>query len=251
MLIDTTFDFWQSCPRRGDPDSRCHGLRRWHQVLWGRNLPDGRAISLEDRHPDGYLELRVDHLSMKLTSDSVVPTYKLYQRAKSQGIRDGIAPARLDEFESLSGTIGGITLFPGYRVDAANTINMSRGRDPIICDRMDLTLECIRLHYLGEPSPLAETLRRYPEFFALFGTFEDYVEHFLFQDLVEADRVVTFLPLDFSQPGLPQNPEEFQVFMGRSMAFVQNRNARIAALELSVPEDTQVRPCGDRPCGLA
>src|SRR5687768_14988567 len=127
MVIDTTFDFWQSCPRGGDPDRRCHALRLCHRILWGRALPDGRPISLVDRHPDGYLELQFDNVSLKLTSDSVVPTYKRYQRAEAQRIREGIAPERLDEFEAISGTIGGITLFPGYRVGTANTINMKRG----------------------------------------------------------------------------------------------------------------------------
>ena len=40
-----------------------------------------------------------------------------------------------------------------------------------IADPFDLTLECIRRHYLGETSPLAETLRRYEQFFALFEDF--------------------------------------------------------------------------------
>lgn len=250
MEIDTTFDFWQSCPRRGDPDQRCHALRLCHQILWGRALPDGRAVSLVDRHPEGYLELQVENFSLKLTSDSVIPTYKRYKRAEELRIREGIAPERLDEFETIAGTIGGITLFPGYRVGAANTINMQRGCDPYVRDRMDLTLECIRLHYLGEPSPLAETLARYPEFFSLFGDFDGYVEHFLFQDLVQGGRVATFLPLNLSQSGLPQSPAEYEMFMDRSIAFVQGRNARIAALQLSVPDDARVVACGERSCAL-
>lgn len=218
--------------------------------MWGRALPDGRPISLLDRHPDGYLELHFGNLSLKLTSDSVVPTYKLWKRAEVLRIREGIAPERLDEFEAIAGTIGGITLFPGYQVGTATTINMQRGRDPYISDRMDLTLECIRLHYLGEPSPLAETLARYPEFFSLFGDFGGYVEHFLFQDLVQGGRVATFLPLDLAGSGLPKSPAEYQVFMDRSIAFVQGRNARIAALELSVRDDAHVIACGKRPCAL-
>jgi hypothetical protein len=251
VVIDTAFDFWQSCPRGGDPDQRCHALRLCHQIVWGRALPNGRSISLVDRHPDGYLELQFDGLALKLTSDSVVPTYKRYKRAEAQRIREGIAPERLDQFEVISGTIGAITLFPGYRVGTANTLNMHRGRDPYVCDRMDLTLECIRLHYLKRPNPLAKTLELYPEFFALFGDFDGYVEHFLFQDLVKGGRVATFLPLDLSRAGLPQGPAEYEMFMDRSIAFVQGRNARIAALQLSVRDDVAVIACGDRPCALS
>lgn len=231
-MIDTTYDFWHSYPRGGDPDRYCHLLRKYHQVLWGRALPDGRQISLVDRYPDGYLELQGDGLSLKLTSDSVIPTYKLWKRAKAKGIREGIDPQRLDQFESLAGTIGGITLFPGYKVGSANTINMQRGSNSLVGDRMDLTLECIRLHYLGAPSPLAQTLDLYPEFFALFRDFEGYVEHFLFQDLVKDGRVLTFLPMDFSKPGMPQGPSEYKDYMESTTAFVQGRNTRIAALRL-------------------
>ena len=250
MTLDTTYDFWQSCPRGGDPDSRCHALRKYHQVLWGRPLPDGRMISLVDIYPDGYLELQVDGLSLKLTSDSVIPTYKLWKRAKDKRIREGIDPQRLDAFETLSGTIGGITLFPGYTVNGAGTINMQRGRSSAIGDRMDLTLECIRLHYLGEDSPLAKTLALYPEFFDLFGGFEGYVEHFLFLDLIKDGRVQTFLPLDFSRPGMPQDSNEYKQFMENTTAFVQSRNARIAALQLSIPADTNVKACGSRCCAI-
>ena len=225
-------------------------MRLCHQTIWGRALPDGRPISLVDRHPRGYLELQVDDSSLKLTSDSVVPTYERYKRAEAQRIREGIASERLDKFAAISGTIGGITLFPGYRVGTANTINMQRGCDRAVCDRMDLTLECIRLHYVGKPSPLAETLALYPEFFSLFGDFDGYVEHFLFQDLIRGGRVATFLPLDFSQSGMPQGPAEYERFMDRSIAFVLGRNARIAALQLSVRDDANVIACGERPCAL-
>ena len=44
-----------------------------------------------------------------------------------------------------------------------------------IRDRFDLTLECIRRHYLDEPSPLSATLARYADFFGLFGDFAGYV----------------------------------------------------------------------------
>jgi hypothetical protein len=40
-----------------------------------------------------------------------------------------------------------------------------------------LTLECIRRHYLDEPSPLSDTLARYADFFGLFGDFAGYVRN--------------------------------------------------------------------------
>lgn len=75
-------------------------------------------------------------------------------------------------------------VFPANRVGRKMTINGARGFHPRIKDRFDLTLECIRLHYLGESSPLGDTLTRYADFFGLFGDFTNYVDFFYLHDLV-------------------------------------------------------------------
>jgi hypothetical protein len=110
-------------------------------------------------------------------------------------------------FRTVGYTIGGMMVFPGNKVDGKQTINGARGFTRKIADRMDLTLECIRRHYLGEPSPLGETLQRYADFFALFGTFPGYVEFFLLQDLVTNDYadIRFFMPFDdFMTPSIPK-----------------------------------------------
>ena len=56
-----------------------------------------------------------------------------------------------------------------------------------ICDRWDLPLECIRLFYLKQESPLTKTLNNYSSFFELYNDFEDYVKFFLMEDLVSND----------------------------------------------------------------
>ena len=72
-----------------------------------------------------------------------------------------------------------------------------------IAARFDLTLECIRRHYLSRKSPLSDVLTRYADFFNLFGTCGGYVQHFLLQDLVRNDWSVKFsLPCE-SSGGLP------------------------------------------------
>lgn len=43
------------------------------------------------------------------------------------------------------------------------TINGARGCHPLIKDRFDLTLECIRRHYLCDTSPLSAVLDRYAD----------------------------------------------------------------------------------------
>ena len=41
-----------------------------------------------------------------------------------------------------------------------------------ICDRWDLTLECIRRFYAGEPTPLDSALKKSRVFFELFVDFK-------------------------------------------------------------------------------
>jgi hypothetical protein len=134
----------------------------------------------------------------------------------------------LDVFQALGSTIGARILFPGNRVDRKPTINVARGFNAQIVDRFDLTLECIRLHYLGQASPLAATLDRYADFFDLFDSFKGYVDFFLLGDLVQNGQVKFYLPFDggFGQP-LPNTVDEYNEYMANTMELVAARNRRI------------------------
>ena len=108
------------------------------------------------------------------------------------------------------------------------TINGSRGLNKYIKDRFDLTLECIRRYYLGEDSPLVETLDRYSEFFNLFVNFENYLSFFLLQDIANNDSVNFFLPFDnFERSPLPNNVSEYEIYKNNVSNFVRQRNKRI------------------------
>ena len=129
-----------------------------------------------------------------LTSDAVVPSFT--REVRLVDIVKQIPREELDEFNRIGYTIGGMMLFPGNRVGRKMTINGARGFHPRIKDRFDLTVECIRRHYVGEPSPLSDTLARYADFFGLFGDFRGYVDFFLLQDMVTEDNsaVRFFMP---------------------------------------------------------
>nr|WP_246468921.1 hypothetical protein [Arthrobacter ipis] len=132
--------------------------------------------------------------------------------------------------EYLGYTPGSTLVFPGNRIGRKPTIIGARGLHPRIADRFDLTLECIRRHYLGEPSPLADVLLRYAEFFALFRDFAGYVKFFLLEDLVEDDgKAIRFFHsfADFSTPAVPKNRDEYLEYLRLSNAFVSARNRRI------------------------
>lgn len=139
-------------------------------------------------------------------------------------------------FVRLASTVGAFLIFPlASRLDGKRpqSINQARGISPRIGDRFDLTLECIRRHYAGSPSPLADVLGRHGDFFDLFGTFSQYVDHFLLRDLIaqDGDAVKFFAPFDdFDGDPLPATSvAHYRAYMGRTMDFVEARNERITA----------------------
>lgn len=143
----------------------------------------------------------------------------------------GLFPEEENEaFRAIGYTIGGMIVFPCNPIGGKHTINVARGFNAKIADRFDLTLECIRRHYLGLPSPLDETLSRYRDFFALFDDFNGYVDFFLLHDLVAADgcSVKFFMPFDdFNGPSTPTNANAYKEYRNLSIAFIEARNRRI------------------------
>jgi hypothetical protein len=119
---------------------------------------------------------------------------------------------------------------------------VNRGLHPGVCDRFDLTLECIRRHYSQHlyshvDRPLWDTLDRYSAFFDLFVDFRGYVDFFLLDDLVNDDLSVKFLTeFDraryddaFPFPALPRDVETWRDYCRRSTEFFKARNGRMIA----------------------
>jgi hypothetical protein len=239
-VIDITFDFRSDTPRYGlpgvDPDSSSPTLRRYHQLLWSKPLPSGAPFLLDVNTPGAYLHHLSARGEFRLSSDAVIPTL----RKKLQRIVE-IPEDELEEFNRIGYTIGGMMIWPSNKIEGAMTINGARGFDRSIADRFDLTLECIRRYYLGEPSPtgvLSPALARYPEFFALFGDFEGFVDFFLLQDLVDerTSRVEFFTPFeDFTASPLPATLDAYRRYRERAIEFIEARNRRIAAHDRGRP----------------
>jgi hypothetical protein len=230
MLIDTSFDF-RTDATTNDPDRSSPTLRCYHQQLWSKPLPGGRLFDLDTTTPGEYLHHKSDQLGeFFLSSDSVLATYSYWQR--TQDLISQIPRTEVEQFDTFGYTIGGMLIFPSNKIDNKPTINMARGTNSHIADRMDLTLECIRRHYAGLDSPLGPTLARYREFLTLFGGFRGYLEFFLLQDLVTPDHgdVRFFLPFDdFISPPIPGGVPAYEQFRDASIQFVTARNERISA----------------------
>ena len=229
MLIDTTFDFRTDTPPGRDPDAHSPTLRRYHRLLWSKPLPSGAPFALEVTTTGACLHHRSALGEFFLSSDAVIPSFSRERRVAQ--VIGRLPEAEVEAFNRLGYTIGGMMVFPANRVGRSMTINGARGLHPRIKDRFDLTLECIRRHYSGESSPLAATLARYGDFFALFDDFAGYVRFFLLQDLVDegAGAVRFSLPFDgFSGSPLPATLDEYVDYRRRAMGFIHARNRRIA-----------------------
>src|SRR5262245_10244820 len=232
MEIDTSLDFRKETPGypKKDPDVYSPTLRRYHTLLWSKALPGGERFDLDDSRPthEAYLYHRSALGEFFLASDSVIPTFTRWGFAKAHP--ELCTEQENEAFMGLSYTIGGMMVFPGNRIQGKWTINQARGCLKKISDRFDLTVECIRRHYARQSSPLGETLARYDDFFALFEDFSGYVDFFLLQDLVTADRtaVTFFMPFDdFRTPSTPEDDATHREYRRRSIEFIEARSRRI------------------------
>ena len=179
-MIDVTFRFTSDTPEGKDPDSHSPTLRRYHRLLWSKQLPNGRFFELSDTTSGVYLHHRSELGEFRLSSDGISHTYKYVKRMSH--IIGQVPKDDVEEFYSLASTIAGYIVFPSNQIDKKVTINAARGMSRQIGDRFDLTLECIRRYYENLPSPLSVILERYSYYFDLFGDFEGYVDFFLLQD---------------------------------------------------------------------
>jgi hypothetical protein len=226
-MIDTKFDFRTESGTK-DSDAASPTLRAYHRQLWSKELPTGQKLEL---HEDSkkYLIASAPIDGLRLTSDSITNSMAGH-RALSHIIPQ-LPDGLVADVKSYGSTVGSRLIFPGDRAPGGQTINVARGFNSKIRDRFDLTLECIRRHYAGEPSPLAATLDRYRVFFALFGDFNGYIEFFLLQDLVNNQKVKFFTDIDWPANGgpYPLTVCEYELYANRTIEFVVNRNERIQA----------------------
>lgn len=229
MLIDIAFDVRTDTGGR-DPDTYSPTLRQYHRLLWSRPLPCGRLFVLTEAVRGVYLHHRSELGEFFLASDSVVPSFTRWKSMKH--LIELFSEEENKAFRSIGYTIGAMMIFPGNRINGKQTINGARGFNRKIADRFDLTLECIRRHFLRLESPLTDALARYDNFFALFEDFKGYVDFFMLQDLVDQDcsQVNFFMPFDnFRTSSVPGDVGSYINYRRCSIEFVTARNSRIKA----------------------
>lgn len=231
MKIDTTFNF-QAETEPLDADRYSTRLQEYHRILWSKPLSNGKMFELQ-KSSENRLYHKSDLGEFYLSSDRAIPTFSKWK--KMENIIDEIPKRKIERFVNIVETIGGIVIWPSNRIGQYQTINGARGFNQKVSDRLDLTIECIRRYYLGEDSPLNETFERYDAFFRLFDDFKGYVDFFLLQDAVSEDYSTVKIapPYDnFESRPVPKTVEEYMQYMEHTIRFVEERNRRIANLDI-------------------
>ena len=226
-VFDVEFDLRSDTPEGKDPDTYSPTLRRYHRMLWSKELPNGQVFELVPEKRTVYLAHDSDLGRFVLSSDTIATSH----RKRLNHFYSQLADEENERFHRQGYTIGGTMVFPGVPVNGKQTINQRRGTHREIEDRFDLTLECIRRHYDGESSPLSETIAAYSSFFDLFESFQGYVDFFLLNDLVTASGDVDFLHpfTEFKRNHLPDDLDDYVAYRERTREFVRARNRRISA----------------------
>lgn len=218
--------FWENRGGLGlgsaDPDSQSPMLKEYHKRAWCRELPNGQLFELED-DPAGYLRWN----GMRFGSDSITASFR-YERCRPllEQVEASMHDYRsfVEGYIRFSYTMGGMIIFPRHR----NSINQVRGINRRICDRWDLTLECIRRYYSGEDSPISWCLEQDKGFFDLFIDFKGYVDFFCLRDCVSNDYSKVDLWLDtelFIEDPIPKTVDEYKSWMESQYWLVKRRAA--------------------------
>jgi hypothetical protein len=253
-IFDVHFDYKTDNPARTnpDPDRDSPRLRADHELLWTKELSSG--VLFEPTVPTVPRERRKNYLLFEDTSgeryvygsDAITASYTTWSRPRS--LVDAIALLGEDQrsrYLNPPYTIGSAMIWP-VRKTNLNTMNRARGMRLPVADRMDLTLECIRRHYAGEPgSPLADVTDAYADFFELFkGGFEEFVNFFHLQDLVTPnyEEVEFFLKFkDFKHSGTPATKEEYVEYRENALVFIEKRRTRMAEWVIENHAEIEVR----------
>ena len=233
--IDVEYCFYDDPDYVGDADRDSHILQGWHAQLWSKALPGGDQMlwSTDQEFP---CLTHGSHLgAFRVSSDTIATTHANYSRSRIPEMWAELGSFERNGYERGFYRIGGFIVFPRHD----RSINQLRGSNPMISDRFDLTLECIRRHYLGtQENPLGEVLQRDAAFFSLFGAgpdgFATYVEFFHLQDLIDGDSIRWFDEFkgehwSFDVSPLPRSAAAYRLYLDNVLAFVTARGARIAA----------------------
>jgi len=226
--FDINFDFRENVKDFDINNSET--LRKYHQLLWRKMLPNKKKyFCVHALIENVYLFCFIsNNEKYHLSSNSIIQTYSDWEETKT--LIKKINYEKFAEFQNIGNTIGSFIIFPSNNIDNLPTISQERFANIRICDRFDLTLECIKRFYDKIDNPLYETLKRYENYFELFTDFKGYCTFFFLNDLTldNFSRINFFLPFnDFYALPIPKTTKEYNIYKKNVIKFYKCRNNRI------------------------
>ena len=253
-----------------DPDAKSATLKKYHRAVWSKPLPNGKTLKLVEGSGNNLtcdVTVNKEKKKFRLASDIIVTSFLGYAgdakyQAMFRKVRDTMLPANYRAYvagytRQFYRNLGAFIIFP---VIGSRSINPTRGISPLLRDRFDLTLECIRLYYQRQADPTyAKDLLKNEnfrslykalfnskdnkDFFDLFGSFPAYVDYFCLQDWVSGDYsyvrdltradnapVQFWLGSDGTLPDpIPTTAEGYLQWMANQLAVIEKRTKRIQA----------------------
>lgn len=224
-----------------DPDKLSESLREYHACLFENRKIKSCSFTIKTNKPN-HIIFNNGKIEIIFTPDSITNIFQLSNRKwksksekeilKDYCNQDKKIKELTDEFNTIDYTIGSSIVFP-IRINGesiGNTLNRARGVLYKIHDRIDYTLECIKRYFEGntEDNPLKNSLSKNKEFFDLFYGFEEYVDFFMLNDLIDENGNVKSLcnEIDFNKP-FPETLEDYQTYIRKTNEFIKARNKRI------------------------
>jgi hypothetical protein len=237
--INVDFCFYDDPDFATDADRDSRRLMRWHQQLWSKPLPSGSQLAWTLEPGTSCLV----HGDVRVSSDTIASTHSNYRRLGAAQMWEDLSQDARTSYDRSFYTIGGFIIFP----TRPQSLNQRRGTAAAIADRFDLTLECIRQHYLGQAdNPLADVLSLDADYFRLFGAggqgFATFTHFFHLQDLVSVDSVRWLdghvgREWNFDEPPIPRTIDAYRRYLDNVAGFVAARNSRIRAWCDKQPRD--------------
>lgn len=224
--VNVNFDYRDDSNGK-DPDSASPSLRAAHRALWNKELPNGAHLTLNDSGPD-YLHARVNELEFALGSDTIATSHP---GSRAADVRAAIGEETIEQFRRDAGKLGGRMVWPVRRIHQP-TINQARGTRAKISDRIDLTLDSLRLWYHDSTTdtPLTDVFENYADWFGQFGSgaagWQGFIDFFLLEDILDEEGKVKFFASN-TPTAIPKDAGDFKRYLDAQLEFVNARNQRI------------------------
>ena len=240
LMIDIEYDYrkdpaviGKNPDSKRDPDRYSKKLKEDHSFLWSKELPKPGCGKLDLKIEGNRLVATINGEVFTFGSDSITNCFG--RRGQTEALKQNHEiDLALKKYDKADCTIGSFIIFPLKRDDGKTrwTINQARGCLRRISDRIDLTLECIRIFYKNkyQETPLQSCLIKYSRFFEWFVDFEHYVKFFLLDDLVSDnyEKVIGFTEtIDFDHAMPISSVEEYKDYIEKTTEFIEKRNKRI------------------------